>query len=73
MNVIPLYATRAAKAHGVGIAAGVHALAQGLTPIQTRAVMRYARERYTSGGASPARAVADARNLAASHMRGGAA
>lgn len=73
MNVIPMHVTRAAKEQGVAAAAGMHAMSQGLSPIQVEAVIRFARNRYRKDGYSPARAVAAARAEALRNRSGGGA
>lgn len=58
-RIIQIHVTRAAKERGVMAAAGIRAMAAGLSVTETEAAMRFARDRYRNG-ASPARAVADA-------------
>lgn len=62
-SVTPLHVTQAARERAVLALTGLRAIAAGLTPIQTEALCRYARDRFRTGHVSPARAAEDTRVL----------
>lgn len=62
-TIVPPHVARAAHERAVVSMAGLRAVSAGLSPIQTEALCRYARERFRSGHVSPARAADDTRVL----------